>query len=581
MVDSKSDYYFLHTQHEIDGVMQYLSPSMDAKNYINNLIQDIKTNPANSPEELRNMSDSELETYLKSELEKDNKMLSISQRISGLVTMITNSKTYYEVEPAINEYFDLVNKYNKEEIDYTESSKRELFDKIKALSDKISESGIVTPGLKITDPEKNVNSKIHLLRNDGTLDLFQIAVTRNPYSLWDSSKKLDQDYYLALRRHILNYYNDMSKSSLFVVPIVISEMNGRLDPLSLTINDFVDRTNEPRMNFDKGVIQNKLNQILGKITREDEIINSEINEQNVKVLDTLFQNYNFKSQTMITNIDNLYNKGLENGRGSNEVYIVNRIKGGLIKEEKTDGWEGRFRKKVEDYVKLYNENPTSRIYKLSTAVKNTKRNGEDWIKLSEKFDSTKINLVFGKYLDPNWSMLNNADLLQMGLIVFRNYKRGVVEVISVTANDLDLIYNMGMGKTVLGKFATDKMTEKDPLIMKSTGTNIETMKTLAVLNNMPKLFGGGLKLGSIVVYNQVNNTTNYVNLDLALYNFNLLMDKAREKFENNFKKRIIVQADIVSVVYSEIMDKATESVRKEMNGLGDPNSLYSNQEKLK
>jgi hypothetical protein len=581
MVDSKSDYYFLHTQHEIDGVMQYLSPSMDAKNYINNLIQDIKTNPANSPEELRNMSDSELETYLKSELEKDNKMLSISQRISGLVTMITNSKTYYEVEPAINEYFDLVNKYNKEEIDYTESSKRELFDKIKALSDKISESGIVTPGLKITDPEKNVNSKIHLLRNDGTLDLFQIAVTRNPYSLWDSSKKLDQDYYLALRRHILNYYNDMSKSSLFVVPIVISEMNGRLDPLSLTINDFVDRTNEPRMNFDKGVIQNKLNQILGKITREDEIINSEINEQNVKVLDTLFQNYNFKSQTMITNIDNLYNKGLENGRGSNEVYIVNRIKGGLIKEEKTDGWEGRFRKKVEDYVKLYNENPTSRIYKLSTAVKNTKRNGEDWIKLSEKFDSTKINLVFGKYLDPNWSMLNNADLLQMGLIVFRNYKRGVVEVISVTANDLDLIYNMGMGKTVLGKFATDKMTEKDPLIMKSTGTNIETMKTLAVLNNMPKLFGGGLKLGSIVVYNQVNNTTNYVNLDLALYNFNLLMDKAREKFENNFKKRIIVQADIVSVVYSEIMDKATESVRKEMKGLGDPNSLYSNQEKLK
>ena len=100
------------------------------------------------------MSDSELETYLKSELEKDNKMLSISQRISGLVTMITNSKTYYEVEPAINEYFDLVNKYNKKEINYTESSKRELFDKIKALSDKISESGIITPGLKITDPEK-------------------------------------------------------------------------------------------------------------------------------------------------------------------------------------------------------------------------------------------------------------------------------------------------------------------------------------------------------------------------------------------------------------------------------------------
>lgn len=157
-----------------------------------------------------------------------------------------------------------------------------------------------------------------------------------------------------------------------------------------------------------------------------------------------------------------------------------------------------------------------------------------------------MNFIFGKYLSDSWEMLSYPELLDFGVIVFRNYDTATIEAVSVTMNDLKIVYPMNKNNNIIGKYMTDRMVENDDKILQATGTNIETLKALAVLNNSPRLFDGGFTLSNVVVYNQLQDKGNFSDLTRCIYNFSKLIDKTNShnnSFKDNFRRNKIKESN--------------------------------------
>ena len=69
------------------------------------------------------------------------------------------------------------------------------------------------------------------------------------------------------------------------------------------------------------------------------------------------------------------------------------------------------------------------------------------------------------------------------MLLFLNRTTNIIEAFSITTNSLKHIYKLGIGTSLLGKYKTDRQTQNIQ-ILDATGTNIETMKVLFVLNNL-------------------------------------------------------------------------------------------------
>lgn len=572
-VDVKSDRGFIHSEHMINNKMKLLSLFFSKDNYEVNLLKDIRSNPDKYPETLVSLSDEELLKQIKLEVKLDNKMLDISKKISFITTVVLNNNSSdVEIYKMIDDLLDLVNDYNKSDEKYTTSDKRAILEKIKGFTTTLSNFGDLKSGVKITTKSQEVNSNINAIANgtNGKVNLFKFAITRNKFSGWNQAKKVEMDYLLGLQRQILNGYTKMSQSSLFIAPIIIPETDGKLNIKDLLFDSLEDRSGEKQFG-PNGTITTVMNTLLPVSAHKSEIINDDINNSNIKIVSDMFGKYEIKSQMKIENVENLYEKGILNGKDLKRVYIYDYLVGGdtRIEEEKTPGWEERFKNKLIDYVARYNDSKTSKLQNLVKAIDVSKKSGDKTIKLYEKDNSIHLNKVFGKYLDPDWDMIAYPQLLNVGVIVFRNFRTSVLEAVSVTANDLKIVYHIGMGTTVLGKFSTDQMVQNDSKIMNSSGANIESLKVIAILNNMPNLFSGGLNLGAVYVYNQINDSANFSDVNTSIYNFSKISKKLN--VVNNFESGKIKRVKLFNVVYSEILSKSPDfGLGKILKGIGSP-----------
>jgi len=116
-------------------------------------------------------------------------------------------------------------------------------------------------------------------------------------------------------------------------------------------------------------------------------------------------------------------------------------------------------------------------------------------------------MTLDKYKDKEWQFLNSnlPELNELDTLVFFNNKTNEVEVVVLTNNSLDKVYNLGRGTSLLGKFKTDAQV-RNLKIFEANGTRIELIKGLLVLNGIT----GAIK-NSLLSHIQVLNLNPYEN----------------------------------------------------------------------
>lgn len=138
---------------------------------------------------------------------------------------------------------------------------------------------------------------------------------------------------------------------------------------------------------------------------------------------------------------------------------------------------------------------------------------------------------------------------------------------SLTVNMLEQVNDLGLGNTILGKFKKNSFLKHDDKILTAKTTHIETMKALTVLNTNPDIVKG-YKLNTIKVFNALERRADWINLDLALYNFDLLLKEVSrfKSVQNKFsgRKPELKLTDFSNSVYTKILNVVSSENYREL-----------------
>lgn len=472
--------------------------------------------------------------------------------------------------------------YTEENIDaFTQQILETIDSKISYLKDL---NGILKVSQNISVREDSINKQVSMsaiadimnIDKQGVPHLFEIKISERPYEKWDSEKKKHTDYLLGIKRQLLANFVDTSSTTLNILNIVIPKLpNGTLNINGITIRSDIERTMPRRgqslnseavsiLNYDKGTATLLLRKLLPASLPEIKKTSTTLVKDTSDLLNTIFPTYKFRSK-IETTAESMYKNALKRGANSSEVFFYDRTTSPNEKitvSKNNPNWEQEFKDKVEEYVKRWNADKDSKVLTIVQELINSKNAGG-------KFWNSRLNGTHGviektlsKYLDNNWEILNKniPELNELGILLFHNTQTNTIEAISITANPLYLVHNLGFGTSLLGKFKTDNQVQNKG-VLKANGTNIETIKVLAALNNLKDILIGK-SIGNISVINldPDNDKGDFVALGMAINNFNMIMEEVGKKLKetnvvmpiDNFRNKNIKVVDTFLDLYNRI-----------------------------
>lgn len=210
--------------------------------------------------------------------------------------------------------------------------------------------------------------------------------------------------------------------------------------------------------------------------------------------------------------------------------------------------------------------------------------------LGKYFSDYEENVVAGKKVY-NWELLE--DLIDANVLVFQNKKTGVVDIISISAFDLntEVTFNKGQ-KNLLGSYRYD--TELDRSELGNNFGDIEAVRAMELLNEIiPGLQSSGnvIKLGTLGVLSAVGDNS-FRRWDLGQFNRdyfqNILkvvnFENPKLKIENNFKNvQFIDPVDTILEEYQRLMEGKAEFQQNRLSyyGFDQLTEAETNDQKLK
>ena len=396
---------------------------------------------------------------------------------------------------------------------------------------------------------------------DGNINIYDLKMSTKSYDEWDQVKSQKSEYQLGLYRKLLahNGFN-VSRLSVNLIPI---QMNyGDLNTITQK-PDFVNITTNPNMNLVNGIVTKNLQMLIDdKIT--DALVNkSEVEENIVKRLGEALPKYNFRTQLFNDDVDKIIELATKRGKTEfGKYFFRNEILDKNIYVSSIEELE----KEVNIYVDEL-KNPNTKNAKVIQFAEGLKKNIEaqtipDNI-LNLKHNPGLVNDIvfnFRQYTDGGWELIDSDILLNAGILGFKS-QEGILEFVTFTVNNLHDKHLIDKGYNLLGKFFKDTDSEIIDLgIMDSSAQNIELLKILIVLNEMPELFANNRKLGNIKVFNYNDGRSESNSIDGILKNFNELTSQLG--ITNNFLNNKIQVLDRLDYI-AQILKLLTESFDNE------------------
>ena len=383
----------------------------------------------------------------------------------------------------------------------------------------------VVRNLNITSKLKNIDLKLFghidyaIIDQFGTLHIYNFKVTHTPTARWSEDKIQSYKYEQAfLKQMLANNGINIKNIDMNIVPLELMYDKDYNVLGNLIVRDsknyFIDRnTNYIGKKFDNDARYF----IEGNVSVEN-ITNKDIETGN-NIVRAIFPFVNIQSDVIGKSVDNLIASAPT--IGESEPLIIREDSPGewkvFINQKLYPISDPTYKDRNKEIKKLVQEH-LGEIITDSTYINNIKnyiidgyRKGfidEDKFKLNSLF----FDQVFSPYLrkheennkkESDWELID--DLAECNILMFKNKQTGIIDVINLSQQKLDVVPKYSKGKTnVLGEYKLD--SEVDMLYGDMGG--IEAIKTLVLLNQIIEKIPNA-KLGTLKVVSQFGEQKRY------------------------------------------------------------------------
>lgn len=372
------------------------------------------------------------------------------------------------------------------------------------------------------------------LRLVGVIDLLVLDASGNvhlvdyktglvPYMDFDSAKKLTFKYQMATYHRILsNLGLSTVDTKIYISPIKVNNLRqegGVWKHESLSYQKLVELDVQTNT-----VMQNNIDRFLP----EPPIIDStpeKLSETINKALEIIAPNakYNkiFSDEEIETLVDEHAELNAETNIWSAEIHNISLT--GNSKEDLIRKFRDNFNSKPKRRNAI-TINIQNRIKEALEKIKTNDPTLESFEYDSAYGDTNWIYNYISKYLNSNWDIVDTNEIaLYHGMIVLKNNITSQVDILMVQPSALRIPIKQKFGELITGNLQEDVIEKSkiDSLAFESNIGNIELMKAMVMLNQMPRIFSGGY-LGNINVVNPTYGEAMTASNEQIHYNWKII-----------------------------------------------------------
>ena len=436
---------------------------------------------------------------------------------------------------------------------------------------------------------------------DGTLHLYLFKTTSEHPNNWANVKEEKYKYQLAFLKHMLaNNGINVQNIDLNIVPVQLTYDEKYTKLKSVQVLNAISYSTRysgaeyAMAKYDRQVeafIENNsvIDYVPEKVVDRADTVNSAIfPELNIKKEGYIGQS----ARMWIAKAPNIDPTGTEPLviREVDDGYEV-VIKGVThkINSRKSKNKNQEILDLVSKYVSELEDYKGYSTQRLKEALRNSFQKG--FLSFGEirgfEGSTRKLEGILGKYFSEyekasnsdkkvyDWVLLD--DLIDANVLIFKNRKSGVVDIISISAFDLNSEVTLNKGKNLLGSYVYDTDLSRSEL--NADWGNIEAVRAMELLNeSLPGLLESGekIKLGTIGVLSAVGDGS-FRRWDLGQFNKDYfqnvikVVNRENPKLEitNNFKNAEFVNPiDTILQEYQRIMEGKAEFEQNRLSYYG-------------
>lgn len=431
---------------------------------------------------------------------------------------------------------------------------------------------------------------------DGAIEIFNIKSSHESPAFWDRAKIEKYTNEFALLSRILQYNGiDTSNIRFNVIPVVLKYDEQYQDISNIQVHNAVCYSHRNG----KFVMQESLNRaknfIASTVTpvKVDDANIDRIND----VLKALFPQKDIKAQGISMSAEEYINKNWNYwtiGEQPDKGYKLN-INGVTLEVSSPE--KGSKNKEVLDYVIAHQ----SELLDIETGPLSARGIISQFKQFRRfgipTFDDAYMSKYFQPYFEKSvvkingedkynyiWEIINNDTITNSNILMFKNTITGQVNMVMLSAFNLDQKIPLNHNNTVLGYHLSDMdaVDNQGRELMKATFGNIETMRALTVLNEILPSMGTDIKLGDISVVGGIGSkvTSQTYPIELVIPNLteaiNVLNKKDNLNIQNNFEQaEFISPTELLINEYWDIMQSNPSLSKTDLEGL---RSLISGEE---
>lgn len=388
------------------------------------------------------------------------------------------------------------------------------------------------PCISYSDENFSVRGKIDVIivYENNDIDIVDVKFSNKDYKNWDRNKQETAEAQLRLYEAMLEG-NGISSGNvrLYIAPIQLSRKDGK----------YVKANVEEIKLLDPNIgMRHKILGLLN-INIETKPVTSEIGKDTIKALSSMFGFDPFNYEIENANFKSYYDKLVTEQNNSKYRFYD------AIEKRDVVGTEEEIKQSLKTYIGLLQESKAAITKRIRDHLA-SKLNSDD-IKIGdiaskdipffredfkERTDirkqslNRKLNTHLYKYKSQNgWKVIENDDLLQLGVIMFKNDITKEVDFVSVTYDDIESKIPLQFGDTLLGNFYQNSKAESSRYKLDATIGNIELIKLMYISNEFKNTY----TIGSLKVINLHDMSTNDdlgIRRDSLEYNYNILAEKS-------------------------------------------------------
>ena len=431
---------------------------------------------------------------------------------------------------------------------------------------------------------------------DGTLHLYLFKTTSEHPSHWVNVKQEKYKYQLAfLKQMLANNGVDVSNIDLNIVPVQLTYDQNYQKIQSVRVLNAIQYSTRYSGNE---YAMAKYDRQVRAFVQDNSVIDyipEKVVERANTVNRAIFPELKIKREGYIGQSAKLWiARAPGNDPTGTEPLVIKETDGQyevIINGKSYQIKSGKYKTKNQEIIDLVSKHIDEledykgySTQRLKEMINNSYRKGFLDFSSSKGFEgaSRKLNLIFGKYFSDyeetrggakiyNWELL--TDLVDANVLVFFNRKTNILEMVSVSAFDLNSDVSFAKGDHVLGSYLRDNDQDKSRLA--ADYGNIEAVRAMELLNEMlPKLLQSKpqLKLGTLTVMSAIGKN-DFRPFHMGEFNRrhfqNILKVVNRENksinIQNNFQKvEFTNPIDIILEEYQRLMEGRSEAEQNKL-----------------